>query len=258
MRHTKQEVIEDIRKIPQFQLRGVAVDDSGSWIGAENYRAVTEVGSLEPLAFPTIRYKLIQLSEVFLPLVEPIPELEGGVTYYKGVGILDIFPKDDKLEDEYGRIGLVALNSVDCSCSVVIKFCVLRGNRVYTLPHRIAGFKKVHTGKALQLTQDFMNVIDKVRVIWKQIVDEFGKIPVDKEYAAQILEDIGIKGNYMLKRVHKQIDRTPGFNLWDLFITLLEIGENRKSKSDYHQRHKADVLTEKLLKYAVASKLINA
>lgn len=270
----KEQLIQRIENIPKFVKRDVAIrgieereliEVEGNKVRVDNWKedeknkAVTEEGNLIPLAFVSEGYQLVQFNSVFLPLIQNIEELDGDIMYYKGVGYMDVFPKDERLKVNGGdKIGLVSMNSVNKTCSVIIKFCVSHNNKRITIPKSLAGFKRMHTGKAIQITSNFLVVVDKVRQIWKTIIEEFTKIKVNETYADAVLDDINIKENYIRKKVTKKIMATSDMDLWDLFLYIIEIVEERKFKSDLHRRKKLDIISEKLFKHAVASKLINA
>lgn len=259
----KEQLINKINLIPEFVLKDVAVekiDDSiyQEWENKENWKAVTEIGNNEPLTFVTKKYQLIQFKDVFLPLIENIEKLEGNLVYYWGVGLIDIFPDEEKLKKGNDRIGIVSLNSVNKMSSVIIKFCMKHNERVITIPKDIAGFKRVHSGKAFEITQNFLTLVDKVRDIWDTVLTEFNKTDVDENFAITVLDEIDVKGGRIRKKVLNKVSSSANFNLWDLFMCLIDISEERNYKSDYHRRKKIDELSEKMFKYAVVSKLINA
>jgi len=257
----KQQLIQKIEQIPHFVLRDVSVKDgkTGNWIEDKNSSAVTEEGNFKTLAYVSTGYKLINFSEVFIPLLSNIPELEGYCIYYNGVGLMDVFPNDEKLKVNGGdRIGMVALNSVNRTTSVIIKFCVSHGDKIITVPKKIAGFKRMHMGKTMQITQNFLVVVDKVRDIWKTILTEFEKIKVNETYVTAMMDEVQIKDNYIRKKIIKKVLSTYDMNLWDTFLYMLSIIEERSFKSDVHRRKKLDLISEKLFKYAVVSRLINA
>ncbi len=269
----KQQLIQKIEQIPKFVLRDAAVrederveSDDGvkenldyGWAEAENWKAVTEEGSTIPLAFVSKSYSLVQFDEVFKKLIDGIPYLDGQCIYYNGVGLMDVFPNDEKLKVNGGdRIGMVALNSVNRTTSVIIKFCVSHGDKIITVPKKIAGFKRMHMGKAMQITQNFLVVVDKVREIWKTILTEFEKIKANETYVTAMMDEVEIKDNYLRKKVIKKVLSTYDMNLWDTFLYMLSVIEERSFKSDVHRRKKLDLISEKMFKYAVVSRLINA
>ena len=268
----KEQLIERIEQIPKFVLRDAAVKDEeivqfgpkdnfgkDRWVEAENWKAVTEEGNTIPLAFVSKSYSLVQFDDVFKKLIDNIPELEGYCIYYNGIGLMDVFPDDEKLKVNGGdRIGMVALNSVNRTTSVIIKFCVKHGDKIITVPKNIAGFKRMHMGKAVQITQNFLTVVGKVREIWKTILTEFEKIKVNETYVIGMMDSVQIKDNYLRKKVIKKVLDTYDMDLWDTFLYMIDIIESRSFKSDVHRRKKLDKISELMFKWAVMSRLINA
>lgn len=279
----KEILLKDIEKIPKFVMRDVAIKAPDvkeyeglttqqvydklkdekvvkeAWQEEENWKAVTEEANLVPLAFVSKNYQLVQFSQVFPKLIENIERLEGAVIYYGGVGIMTVFPEDEKLLVNGGdKIGLVAWNSVNKTSSVIIKFCVRHGDRYITMPKTVAGFKRMHVGKAMQITQNFLVVVDKVREVWRSIITEFEKIKVGKEYAANLMDELGIKDKSMRKQVLMEAEQREDMDLWDMFMKMLSLIEERSYKSDVHRRKKLDKISADIFKWAVASRLINA
>lgn len=254
----KEELVRGIEKIPQFVLRDIKIVGNNKVVDEKNWKAVTEDINEKPLTFVTERYKLIQFKDVFTPLVQNIPELDGEVSYFDGFGIIDIFPEDEKLKNGEDRIGMVAYNSVNKTSSVIVNFCVRHGKKKITIPRNIAGFKKVHSGKILDMTKNFLEVAENVRSIWNTILNEFSKIKVDEAYATNVLKELDIKDQYITKRTMKKVLTTSDINLWDMFLYIMELVEARRFKSDVHRRKKMDLITAKIFKYATMIKLLNA
>src|SRR3990167_1436392 len=230
----KEQLLREIEQIPKFVLRDVAIkqQDKGLVAGTEfnwtedyNHKAVTEEDNYNPLAFVSNNYQLVQFESVFKPLIENIERLEGAVIYYGGVGAMTVFPEDEKLLVNGGdKIGIIGWNSVNKTSSVIIKFCVRHKDTYITMPKLIAGFKRMHVGKAIQITQNFLVVVDKVREVWKQILTEF----------------------------KEEMD------LWDVFMKMIAVIEDRNYKSDIHRRKRLDKISADIFKWAVAGRLINA
>jgi len=276
----KEELVKKIDSVPLFVLRDVSVkemlvvdEDAGLvfasqhqgqvmddcvWVEQNGWKAVTEENNLSPLAFVCERYRLMQFKEVFTPLIQNIPELEGDLVYYGGIAILQFFPLDEKLKEGDDRIGITAVNSVNKTSSVIIKFCILHDGKVITFPKKFASFKRMHVGKAIQVTQNFLHVTDKVREIWKTILSEFNKVLVDDAYANTMMDKVEIKDNYLRKKVLQKIESSTDVNLWDVFIYMMEVIEQRNFKSELHRRKKLDLISEKMFSWAIEARLINA
>ena len=264
----KEQLLREIEQIPKFVLRDVAIkqQDKGLVAGTEfnwtedyNHKAVTEEDNYNPLAFVSNNYQLVQFESVFKPLIENIERLEGAVIYYGGGGAMTVFPEDEKLlVNGGGKIGIIGWNSVNKTSSVIIKFCVRHKDTYITMPKLIAGFKRMHVGKAIQITQNFLVVVDKVREVWKQILTEFEKIKVSETYVTAMLDELGIKDKSLRKQVLKELEFKEEMDLWDVFMKMIAVIEDRNYKSDIHRRKRLDKISADIFKWAVAGRLINA
>jgi len=219
--------------------------------------------STKPLCFASGRYRLIQFTDVFLPLIKDIEELEGNLFYYGGLGLIDVFPKDDNLKGDGVDFGLVAYNSVNKTSSVFINFCIKHNERVIKIPKKIMGFKKVHSGNALTTTQNFLQVMSKVKDIWKVIIDDFSKTEVTEDLAKSIITAVEIKDEYITKNLLEKVRQhnlmnEEKMNVWTMFLEIMKIIEYRKFKSELHKRKKLDLVSDCIFKYATITKLINA
>ena len=258
-----------IEQIPKFVLRDIAVDKSEdgitqNWIYEEQFKTVTEEGNTTPLCFASRRYRLIQFKDVFLPLIENIEDLECNMYYYCGFVLIDIFPNDDNLKGDGVNFGLVAYNSVNKTSSVFINFCIKYNDRVIKIPKKIMGFKKVHSGNALEITQNFLIVMNKVKEIWKTIIEEFSKTEVTEDLAKSIIKSVEIKDDYIIKKLlekvkyKQELPDEKNMNVWEMFLEIMRIIETRKFKSELHKRKKLDLVSDCIFKYATITRLINA
>ena len=257
----KQELLKEIEKIPKFTLRDVAQEnEAGDWIEDEKHSGVTEEENFVNLAYVSKDYTLAQFSDVFTKMIEKIDSLEGGVIYYGGFGAMTVFPDDENLVVNGGKdkIGIVGINSVNKTSSVIIKFCVRHGDRYITMPRSIAGFKRMHVGKAVEITQSYLTVINKVKEIWKQIITEFEKITVSEVYVTAMLDELKIKDKGLRKQVLKEIQFRDKMDLWDVFMKMIAVIEDKSYKSDVHKRKRLDKISDSMFKWAIAGRLINA
>jgi hypothetical protein len=255
----KQGLIEEINKIPLFVLRDSAVkNESNEWVEAEFFKGVTEEQSLVPLTFVGKHYQLVQFKDVFIPLIQNIEELDGDLTYFGGFAYLDVFPTDEKLKEGNDRIGMVAVNSVDKTSSVIVKFCIKHGDFKITLPKNIAGFKRMHVGKTIQVTENFLVMVDSVRKVWKTILTEFSKIKMDTIYAETVLNELEIKEKRLRKKIMEKVETTAGMTLWDFFLEMIYISEDKNYKSEVHRRKKIERICDGIFRWAVTCKLLNA
>lgn len=265
----KEQLLNEIEQMPIFVLRDIATNKdlnpevegyvpSYEWKEQEHFKAVTEKDNTLPLTFVTKKYKLIQFREVYKPLIENIPELEGDILYFNGFAIMDFFPVDETLKLNGDKIGLVAINSVNKQSSVIIKFCVEHKGRLISIPKKIAGLKRVHSGKVFQITQNFLSIVDKIKSIWGIVLSNFQDTKVDKEMGLNILQELDIKENYIVEKVKEKLEQSNDLNLWDMFVYIIEQIEKKNFKSDLHRRKKLDTISEKIFKYATISKLLTA
>lgn len=258
----KIEMIEKINKLPKFELKDVAVKEleNAEWVKSENDKAVTEIGSLKPITFVTTKYKLVQFDEAFLPLIEPISEMEGSIVYWNGLAVLDIFPIDDNFELNGDKFGIVFINSVNKTSAINIKFCIKHTindkKHILVLPKRLAGFKHIHVGKIVDATKDYVGVVNKVKDVWKSIMTNFTKEKVDEEYAKSVLEVIKYNDKGITKRIMKNVMSNENMNLWDLFLDIIYYVSNKNYKSEMHKRKRLDKISESIFNYAIATKLI--
>lgn len=252
----KEALIRRIEELPLFELKDVAVKET-EWVEQAHHKAVTEIGSSDPLAFVWKNYRLVQFKEVFTPLLETLGEADGRVLYFHGLAVMDVFPEDETLRVNGDRVGLVCVNSVNKTSGIIVKFCVRHSGRTFTLPKEIAGYKRMHVGKVVNVTKDYVTLIGKVKNVWGQIIEEFPKVTMSAGYAETMLDDAEIKDKRLRKRLLQRAEDQK-MTLWEAFIYLLELIEEKNFKSDLHRRKKIDLITSKVVKWAVATKLINA
>jgi hypothetical protein len=188
----------------------------------------------------------------------PYAELDGDISYYGGMAVMSIFPKDDTLLLDNAKIGITAVNSVNKTSSIIVKFSVMHEGRIFTFPESILGFKQIHAGQTFELTKNFQTVIEKIKPIWKTIIVEFAKFKVDFMTVNAVMDNLEIKDNYLKKAITEDIKLNPNYNLWNLFIALLRTVDKKEYKTDFHKRKKIDLICSRMFHYAVVSKLINA
>lgn len=251
----KKEILEEIDKIPTFVYRDVAIDYNNVWDKKEALKAITEEGNDEPLAIVSKKYRLVQFKPVFEPIVAPINELEGDLIYYKGFAIMDLFPKDETYNNDGNSIGIVVMNSVDTTASVVIKFCINYDKRKITIPPKISGFKKVHMGNVNILSQDYANMISKVKGSWSTIMERFTNMFVDENNVMDYLDTFKI-GENTAKKIKKEVMASDNeINLWDLCLIVFDHYSEKEYKSEVHKRKKLDSFVSKIFEYAMITRL---
>jgi len=153
------------------------------------------------------------------------------------------------------------MNSVDLSCSIVVKFCVEYNGMRVTIPPSIAGLKKQHTKNAGTVAKDYISMVSQVKPVWQKIITQFPKQKmVDKEVDEEntlVLGDtletlkIGQKmGKFIKKRMDKITASGKDFTLWDVFAIVMERIGSGNFKSDVHKQRKVDSICKAIFTYA--------
>jgi len=98
--------------------------------------------------------------------------------------------------------------------------------------------------------------VGKIKSIWNIILNDFSTKKIDLVMAKSVLEDLEIKEEFLIKKVDKYYEIHKEVTLWDLFVLLLNVIEYKTYKSELHKRKKMDLISSKIFKYAVMSRLI--
>lgn len=274
MAHNREELNTRIKELPLFEKRAVQVKDDTSEYG-DNYtlqlqQAICEVGKSKALAFVFKNYKLVQFHTIFQPILDSIEgEVSGYLGHYGGYAFLKVFPEIDELKDDRAQFGIIAINSVDLSASIIVKFVVKHGDGglQFTIPARIAGLKKQHTGKVENVVKNYISMIGKVKEAWYSIVDNFPKYKIyidvekeaaDDEYALEfgtVIEKLKL-GKRLSKKLKEQYEdhnaKGKHYTLWDLFIRVVNETTEVNYKSDAHRERKLETLSNTVFQYAMA------
>lgn len=255
----KKQISEEIARIPQFELKIAGVKDPvQGWEQAEKFKAVVEVGKLVPYAFVNKSYQLVQFKDVFEPILESLPEnTESRLAYYQGMANLDIFPGDQTGDFKYG---LVISNSVNKTSSVSVRFCVQKKEEndseiFVTFPHNIGGYKQMHMGRVVKITQNYLESLATVQKAWGTIIEEFPKIEVNAENYAEVVENLSFDDRTK-KAIKYQVEIGTVKNLWDVFMAAIRNVSKRKYKSDLHERKKLESITQDIFNHAIIAKLV--
>lgn len=257
----REELLVLIDKLPLFRVRDAGVkedelDINGRevWHNKHLWKAVTEVDSTEPLIFVSNRYKVVQFKDMFKPLIEKIGDCQGRLTYYSGFGIMDIFPTEQAYGMENGRIGIVAYNSVDTTCALNIKFCVDYGGKVLTIPKKVANYRQIHVGDVSAKTQDYIEIITKIREEWETVISKFTKFQVIQDDLPSLEENFGLS-EHVMKRMKKRLMDGEQFDLWKFCMEVISYLDERQYKSEVHHRKRLDKFIEAIFNYAFTMKL---
>lgn len=261
----RNELMERIASLPTFELRDTKVKtntETGEFVDTPNDKAVCIVGENIPYVFVKNRYKLIQFSDIYRPLLDSIEgELDGNIITYGGYAMLFMFPDDENLKHGKDKLGIIAVNSVDKSSSIVIKFCVESDNVRIIVPEKIAGLKKTHTGKVESLVKNYTAMVGPVKAAWNYIVNDFPKwevVDTPEEGKQQIPLQAVILNLHLGTRLAKTIGAIKenrqkhglGFNLWDTFMAALTAINERQYKSDYHRTKRIERLCAAVFEYS--------
>lgn len=245
----KTQLIETINNIKEFELKEVAIKKDNDWVQDNNWKAVVIKDEENIIATTSNKYKLLQFSEVFLPVLEKMPEnIIGQIATYKGKASLYIFPEDNT---EKFRAGIALKNSVDKSTAIEARFSILLdGGHIIAIPKQIKAFRKTHTGKALEITQDFMAGLGDIKSFWKDIVRRYSEFEIDSEITDNILKEL-----HTTKRMADRIKSYKTTNLYELFMASLREFSNKGYKSDIHRQKKVETLVEIFYNFSIQTRL---
>lgn len=240
----KNGLITAIQNLKKFEIMPLAVKRNDNFVVDDKVKAITIENENEIIATVSTRYKLIQFSDVFLPAIAGIPDFEGDIDTYKGKANLFVFPTQ---ASNLHRIGVLLRNSVDKSSAIEVKFCVCVNNYFITIPNQIKQFRKVHIGRALEFTTDFLNGLTQVQDTWDTIVGKYKAYNVDTEIAENICKELK-----MTKSARERVSQTAVTNhLWELFIVILDVITRRKYKSSIHKQRKIDHIAQIFYNYSI-------
>ena len=256
----KQQMIERINTIPRFELRNVAVgapltdtDYETQWERTGEHRAVCIVGTQDPLAIVSPEYCLVQFADTYLPILSPLDVKDGKVVYYDGYGIMTVYPEGDEYSiDNDTEIGLSVHNSVNKKSGLSIKFVVRSKDKVFTIPKKMAQFRRIHVGKIQQSTKDYVAVAIKIRSEWSTVLSKFNKATVRDDEFDAFCETLGL-GEQLAKKLSYHNHQTT--TMWDLMMHAFDMLSAQKYKSEIHKQQKLDEYCEALFTYGMVAKL---
>lgn len=272
MAHNKTELRTRVNLLPIFEKRDVHVLNSsdGSDLGTtkQTQSAICKTDETDAIAYVHPNYKLVQFHTIFNPLLDSIEgEVEGYCMNHRGFAALKVFPKRDELKNQEGEFGLLAVNSVDLSSSITIKFVVRHtGGLYFTIPPKVAGLKKQHTGKVETAIENYLEVVGKVKEAWHSIVENFPKykIYIDLEKSKEdelalefgtILQKLNI-GTRLSKKLKKDYEayelEGKRYTLWDVFIKIITELSEVKYKTDAHRERRLDTVCNTIFQYSMA------
>jgi len=256
-----------IDALPLFEMRDVYVQNPPGTDGTtqQTHRAICEREKTKAWAYVSSdRYRLLQFREIFTPVLQSVGgEVNGALTNYGGSASLTVFPQLEAWQNPENRFGLVARNSVDCSSSILVKFCVQHGPWAVYIPTKVAGLHKAHTGYTATLVKDYTAMVARVQDAWGAIVTKFPLRPV---YPAAVPDDqpgvalpdlcerlkLGRRQTLKLTRACQDaLDAGRPYTLWDAFVGLLEQVSVTRHKSGWHHEQALDRLCTAVFSHAV-------
>lgn len=269
----REELIKQIDELPLFAKHKVRVSNApeienledDDWEEQKDF-AICEVGKSRSYAYVGRNYKLLQFHEVFKPVLDSIEgNLHGYLYNGGGFAMLKIFPDVEQLKEENSQYGLIAINSVNLSTSIEVKFCIKHGERHFTVPAKVAGFKKAHKGDVKNLVKNYMSMIGKVKESWKTITEEFPKFKIVDDIKHLKEDELGVDFPTVVeklnlgKRYAKKIkDEWDGYTkegieytLWDAFLKIIDEISDRKYKTEAHMEKNIDKVCTAVFQYAM-------
>jgi hypothetical protein len=246
----KNQLIETINNIKEFELKRIALVRNGTWVEDLNWKAVTLKDEYDIFATVTNKYKLVQFKNVFMPVIEKMADSTSGyISTYKGKASLYLFPEDNS---EKFRTGICLKNSVDKSTAIEARFSILlEGGYTVAIPKQIKPFRKTHTGKALEITQDFMAGLGDIKNFWKDLVKKYSEFTIDDSVIDELLKELK-----MTKRMCQRVKNYKITNLWELFQAVLREISLKNYKSDLHKNKKVEKLVEIFYNFSIQTRLI--
>lgn len=249
----KEQMIEKIGQLPEFELVKVAVDNKDQWEMQPNHKAVVEKGKSHAVAYVTNRYHLAQMSEVFMPIALGIEDFSGQLFWYGGKGVMNINPTLPEFSDGEEKFGITCINSVDKSTSIVIKFNVMVNSMCLGFPKKMAAFSKNHSKKGFKITKDYIEMVTKVKTAWKNIINQFPNLKITADDLPAVCEIFS-----MSKKLRDTLEieikyNQKEYNAWDIVELRLDEISNKDYTSDVHKQEALNRLCNQIFNYATAA-----
>src|SRR3990167_8727883 len=156
----KEQLIEDIGKLPQFRKRDIYTKDESDfdltngdmpYIQEIRLIGMTETTNNKLITTVSKGYKVVQFNEVFEPIINYFPSVNGELRYYWGSSVLKLFPDGEEFKTDDGkRIGLIISNSVNKMLAINLNFSVLLNGNYIVLPN-LSGFRQLHLGNVKEV-----------------------------------------------------------------------------------------------------------
>lgn len=244
---SREELLKEIEKLPEFELVKIYTNKNGEYGEQEEFKAVLERGKDQALAVVSSEYSLVQMRDVFVQALSYIEQVaQGRVLYRNGYGQLEVFP-------EGSRIGVYVLNSVDRSSAIKIGFLTQEnGATIYIPPEEVREYKRLHRGVPLHEMQNAGEVLLKAQEAWALIVSKLSNVPLDEELVVEVKKavDAGEKLSEEIDRfVNDSLDKYAGRpqTLWDLFLYVLKAVSTGNYKAELNRQKRLRRLSCTLL-----------
>jgi len=249
----KQEVIDVIQAMPKFEMKDVFIERDGEHVLNEKFKAVTEVGDNDILSVVTNKYQLVQFSEVFLPIINKIDELEGRVVYFNGNAIMEIYPKGDYFKMDNGqRVGLFVRNSVTTESALLVNFVIASKKWHAIIPRNVKGFRKIHVGNQ-KIVENFMKMVGDVKTAWKQIVNNFiSHRPTKEELKKLLCEQMKFSETKFESIRDKMYEDNNRPDLWEIYLEIIRRISLGNYASDISREKEIEKVCRTMMGYAMA------
>ena len=248
--NTKKELLNKIDKIPLFEasdlyLQGASEPD-------KNWKGVKEIGSKDVLMPVSRHYKIVDFIDIFKPIIDGIPDLEGELRYRDGRGVLFVYPKGDGFnvsKDE--RVGLIITNSMDKSMGLSVNFAILlHRNRYYNvvLPKSFSNLRKRHLGNVLDVVSNYQKMLVGCQDAWKIIIKKFDR-NVDADEITMLLDKLRIGKSYN-KFIMALYKMNKSVKLWNMFMDAVVFISEKNYKNELNRVKRLQKIAEIIYQYA--------
>lgn len=247
---TKNELIKQINKIPLFEASDIFL--AGLNDSDKNWKGITEIGKKEIMMPVSKHYKLINFEDIFVPILNGIPDLEGELRYGYGRGVLFIYPKGDKYAvGKDTRVGLIITNSVDKSMGLSVNFSILLKRHEYynvVLPRGFSSLRKRHMGNVQVIVDNYQKMLMNCQDAWKIIVKKFDR-DVDESEIGILLDKlrIGKKYNQFIRALYKM---KKNVKLWNCFMDAVVFISEKTYKNEINRIKRLQKIAEIIYQYA--------
>ena len=259
----KQELLGDIKKIPNFKKRDIYVMKEHNDIMLGNAEPVMKeerlIGITEENNYPLIStvskgYQILQFKDLYEPIVNHFDEVNGELFYHFGSSVMSLFPEGDNFKTDDGKpIGLIVSNSVNKALAININFCIGVGKRKVMLPKKISSFRKLHLGNVGQLVSDYQRFIVDVKQLWRIVMEKFNR-DLTEDDVKNVIAQLKL-GNRYADEVRKTFSVVEGLKLWDLFMEVVDMISESTYRKEENRINKLKKVSEVMYTYAVAEAL---